>query len=288
MKNIFKTFLLMTALTLLFIWVGNMLGGRGGMMTMFIISILMNLGSYWFSDKIVLAMYKARDPLPAEQRIVSIVQNLTTQANIPMPKVKVIDTEVPNAFATGRNPKHAVVAATTGILRILNERELTAVLAHELTHVRNRDILIGAVAAAMAGALSMIARMALWFGPGSSDDRNNGLATLVLLIVAPIAAMLIQLAISRSREYAADRGAGILTNRPRDLVEALEKLHNSVSRNPLPQMAGAEATAHLFIVNPFKLSNFAAMFSTHPSLEQRAKKLMELEEELRGVPKGMK
>ncbi len=285
MRNLFKTFFLLLLMTGLFMLLGNWLGGTNGMLWGFVFAALMNLGSYWFSDKIVLAMYRARDPFPTERRIVALVENLATQANLPMPKVKVIEMDVPNAFATGRDPKHAVVAVTTGIVNILNDHELTAVLAHELSHVKNRDILIGALAATMAGAITMIARMALWFGGGR--DRDNALAGLALMILAPIAAFLIQMAISRSREYAADRGAGILTNRPMDLVGALEKLHMSVERRPLEATPSGNVTAHLFIVNPFKASGFATLFSTHPNLEQRAERLRALDSELKGLPKGL-
>jgi heat shock protein HtpX len=243
------------------------------------------VGSYWFSDKIVLAMYRARDPQPSERRVVALVENLATQANLPTPRVKMLDLDVPNAFATGRNPRHAVVAVTTGLAGILNDRELSAVLAHELTHVRNRDILISAVAATMAGAISMVSRTALWFGGGR--DRDNALTGIVLLIVAPIAAFLIQMAMSRSREFAADRGAGLLTNRPMDLVSALEKLTASAARQPLVATPNGNVTAHLFIVNPFKAGGFASLFSTHPNLEQRAERLRALEQELKGLPKGI-
>ncbi|MEW6516975.1 MAG: zinc metalloprotease HtpX [candidate division FCPU426 bacterium] len=284
MKNLFKTFLLLLAMTLLLMFIGDRLGGQQGMMVALGFAVLLNFGSYWFSDKIVLAMYRARDPQPAERRAEMIVRNLTTQANLPMPRVKVIDTEVPNAFATGRNPHHAVVAVTTGILNILNDSELSAVLAHELTHVKNRDILIGAIAATLAGAITMLARISFWFG--GSRDRNAA-GALITLLLAPIAAMLIQLAVSRSREYAADRGAGQLTNRPLDLVKALEKLHLAVRQRPLAETAGSQATAHLFIVNPFKLSGLANLFSTHPTLEQRRERLEALDQELRGVIKGV-
>lgn len=286
MKNMFKTFLLLLALTLILMLIGEQLGGRQGMLVALGFAVLLNFGSYWFSDKIVLAMYRARDPQsasPSERRVEVIVRNLTTQANLPMPRVKVIDTEVPNAFATGRNPQHAVVAVTTGILGILNDTELAAVLAHELTHVQNRDILIGAIAATLAGAITMLARMAYWVG---GDRDRNAIGALIMLILAPIAAMLIQLAVSRSREYAADRGAGLLTQQPLALVHALEKLHLSVQQRPLAATGGTQATAHLFIVNPFKLSGLASLFSTHPSLDQRRERLEALDQELRGVVKG--
>jgi len=198
----------------------------------------------------------------------------------------VIDTQVPNAFATGRNPHHAVVAVTAGILGALDDRELTAVLAHELSHVGNRDILIGAVAATLAGAITMIARLAFFFGGGEDRDRNP-LVMLLMLILAPIAALLIQMAVSRSREFAADRSAGMLTNRPLDLVTALQKLHTSVARHPAVATAREQNTAHLFIVNPFKGEGLMSLFSTHPNFEQRSARLRELDQELRGVPKGV-
>lgn len=286
MKNLFKTFLLLLALTLILMFIGEQVGGQQGMLIALGVAVLLNFGSYWFSDKIVLAMYRARDPQPGaqnERRAEVIVRNLTTQANLPMPRVKVIDTEAPNAFATGRNPQHAVVAVTTGILGILNDAELSAVLAHELTHVKNRDILIGAVAATLAGAITWMARMTYWLG---GDRGRNAIGALLTMLLAPLAALLIQLAVSRSREYAADRGAGLLTNRPLDLVRALEKLQLSVQRRPLAVTNGTQATAHLFIVNPFKLSGLAGMFSTHPTLDQRRERLEALDQELRGAVKG--
>lgn len=284
MRNLFKTFLLMLVMTALLMLLGDYLGGYGGMAIGLLVAAVMNIVSYWFSDKIVLSMYGARDPQPSERRVEALVHNLATQANLPMPKVKVIDTPTPNAFATGRNPQHAVVAVTTGILGVLNDRELTAVLAHELSHVRNRDILIGAVAATMAGAITMIARMAYWFG---GDRDRNVLVDLLIMILAPVAAFLIQMAISRSREYAADRSAGLLTQHPLDLVAALQKLHGSVAAHPVAATPGTQNTAHLFIVNPFKGGGLVTLFSTHPSFEQRAERLQELHRELQGLPKGM-
>ena len=285
MRNMFKTFLLLLVLTVLFMLMGDWLGGSRGMLYGLIFAAVFNLGSYWFSDKIVLAMYHARDPQPNERRVVALVENLAAQANLPTPRVKMVDLDVPNAFATGRNPQHAVVAVTTGLSGILDDRELSAVLAHELTHVGNRDILISAVAATLAGAIGMIARTVYFFG--GDRGRDNAVASLVMLIVAPIAALLIQLAISRSREYAADRGAGILTNRPLDLVSALEKLHASVARQPLAATPNGNVTAHMFIVNPFKAGGLVSLFSTHPSLEQRAERLRALDQELKGLPKGI-
>lgn len=281
MRNLFKTFVLLLAMTLLLMLIGEWIGGQRGMMTAFVLAAVMNLGTYWFSDKIVLAMYGARDPRPDERRVVALVAGLANQAGLPSPRVKVMDTQLPNAFATGRNPQHAVVAVTTGILEALNDRELTAVLAHELTHVKNRDILIGAIAATLAGAISMIARMAFWFG-GDRDNRNV-LGGVLMLILAPLAAFMIQMAVSRSREFAADRGAAEITRHPMDLVAALKKIHAAVKFQPMPQTASGNATAHLFIVNPFKLSGLASLFSTHPSLEQRAERLQALEREMHGV-----
>jgi len=280
MKNIMKTAFLLVLMTLLLMAIGELIGGPRGMMVALMVAVGMNFVSYWFSDKIVLGIYRAREPRNSERRLVSLVQNLATQANLPMPRVMVVDMDVPNAFATGRNPRHAVVAATTGILRILDDRELTAVLAHELSHVKNRDILISSIAATLAGAITLVARLAFFFG--GNRDRNP-LVGLALLILAPIAAFLIQMAVSRSREYAADRDGGILTNRPMDLASALSRLHRSVERAPLAANTSGEITAHLFIVNPFKFSGLASLFMTHPPLEQRIARLQELDQELKGA-----
>lgn len=277
MKNIFKTTALLVVMTLLLMGIGELVGGPRGMMFALMLAVVINFASYWFSDSIVLAMYKARDPQGAELAVETTVNDLAKQAGLPMPRVKIIDTNMPNAFATGRNPNHAVVAVTTGLLHMLNKEELIGVLAHELSHVRNRDILIGAIAATMAGAISMIARLAFFFG---GDRDRNPIAGLALMIVAPIAAMLIQMAVSRSREYAADRSAGLLTGRPQDLIAALEKLHNSATRHPIAADAQGNATAHLFIVNPFKSGGLASLFSTHPSLEQRKANLLNVAREI--------
>ncbi len=283
MSNIFKTFFLLFLMTILLMWVGEMVGGPRGMMLALGVAAVMNWVSYYFSDRIVLKLYKAREPEAGERRAAALVENLAAQANLPSPRVMVVDNPVPNAFATGRNPQHAVVAVTTGILEALNDRELSAVLAHELSHVKNRDILTGAVVATMAGAITMIARLAFWFG----DRGRNIVASLAMLILAPLAAMIIQMAVSRSREFAADRSAGILTNRPMDLVAALEKIQGSVSRRPMPESAGSNITAHLFIINPFTRQGLASLFSTHPSLDKRAKRLQDLDQELRGMVKGI-
>lgn len=274
MWNALKTFMLLTAMTMLLMLIGARLGGNQGMILAFGLAVLLNFSSYWFSDKIVLAMYKARDPQPREQAVVDLVEELAQRADLPVPKVKVIDTTMCNAFATGRNPQHAVVAVTTGILGILNREELAAVLAHELSHVRHRDILIGAVAATMAGAIAMLGRLAFFFGGGR--DRDNILVSLVMMILAPIAALLIQMAISRSREFEADRGSARLTKDPEALVRALEKLHQQAGRHPVLATGQQSATAHLFIVNPFKAGWLTSLFSTHPSLEQRVANLRDM------------
>ncbi len=277
--NIFKTAALLVALTLLFVWVGNMIGGRSGMMIAFVFAIIMNFVSYWFSAKIVLFMYKAQ---PAKEEevpaIYRIVRGLAEKANLPMPRIYIIPTATPNAFATGRNPNNAVVAVTDGILRILNEQELEGVLAHELAHVKHRDILIATIVATIAGAIYMVANMMRWslMFSGRSRERNNSnlIALLVVAIVAPIAAMLIQLAISRSEEYRADESGAMFTRKPLGLANALRKLQIGVKQVPMTE--GSPTTAHMFIVNPFSGRDFASLFSTHPSTEKRIARLEEL------------
>ena len=282
MKNLFKTAFLLTLLTLMFIGIGGLLGGRSGMIMAFVLALIMNLVTYWFSDKIVLAMYRARPVAEGEApELVGAVRHLSQLANIPMPKVYIIPTEVPNAFATGRSPNHAAVAATAGILRMLNQDELIGVIAHELSHVRNRDVLISSIAAAVAGAIYMLIDMARWgmmFGGSRDRERSNGAlqlaAFLVISIVAPIAAMLIQMAISRSREYQADESGARLCRKPLALASALEKIHSIAARNP---MEGANpATAHLFIVNPLSARGLVNLFSTHPPVERRIEILQNL------------
>jgi len=280
--NTIKTAFFMTTLTILLILVGGALGGRGGLIIAFIFAILMNFGSYWFSDKIVLKMYRAEEiSYNQAPQLFTIVQRLAERANLPMPKVYIIPQDAPNAFATGRNPKHAAVAATRGILEILSEQELEGVLGHELTHVKNRDTLISTIAATAAGAITMLASMARWglmFGGFGSRRRNDngilGIINILLIsILAPLAALLIQMAISRSREYMADKGGAELSNHPLALASALDKLDSYSKR--LPMQSPNHATAHLFIVNPFKSDRISKLFSTHPPTEKRIAKLEE-------------
>jgi heat shock protein HtpX len=278
-SNTMKTTFLLALMTVLIILIGRALGGRQGMVLAFVLAGAMNLGSYWFSDRIVLAMYKAQEISPQEHPgIHQIVAELAQNAGIPKPRVYLIEDDSPNAFATGRNPQHAVVAVTTGIMRILSREELRGVLAHELGHVKNRDILIGSIAATMAGAIMMIANMARFaaiFGGGRSSDEDSGgggiIGMLVLTIVAPIAAMLIQMAISRSREYLADTAGAQFSQSPLSLASALEKLQRASQQIP---MADAKpATAHMFIVNPLSGRSLMNLFSTHPPIEERIARL---------------
>ena len=274
MGNTFKTALLLTALTLLMLLVGSAFGQRG-LVLAFGLAVVMNFVSYFYSDKIALAMYRAQ-PVTREQlpRAYQVVERLTQKMGIPMPKMYVIPTESPNAFATGRNPEHASVAMTEGILNLLNDEELEGVLAHELGHVRNRDILISSVAATLAGAITMLARMGFFFGGmGDRDDRDRGggFMALLMLILAPLAATLIQLAVSRSREYQADATGAQLTGNPYALASALRKLDASSKRIPLQ---ASPSTAHLFIVAPLLGGfSFANLFSTHPPIAKRIERL---------------
>jgi heat shock protein HtpX len=279
--NRFKTFFLMLALMLIFIFVGSAAGGRDGAIFAFILAAGMNFFAYWFSDKMVLAMYRAKQVTANEApELHGIVSELTSKAGIPMPKVYIMENDTPNAFATGRNPEHAAVAVTTGILRILSKEELMGVIGHELSHVKHRDILISTIAATMAGAIAMIARIAQFgalFGGGrSSDDEGGGggnfLGVLIFSIVGSFAAMLIQLAISRSREYLADEGGAHLTH-PLSLARALGKLETAAHKIP---MEANPSTAHMFIVNPLRGGGILSLFRTHPPMEERIARLEEM------------
>ena len=278
MGNTFKTAFFLTLLTLLLMFIGRAFGGQNGMFLALILAAVMNFISYFFSDRIALAMYRAQ-PVTREQlpRAYEIVERLTQKIGLPMPKIYVIPTESPNAFATGRNPSHASVAVTHGILQLLTDEELEGVLAHELGHVNNRDILISSVAATIAGAITMLANMGKWamifggYGGGSRDERRGGgLAALFMLLVAPIAAALIQLAVSRSREYQADATGARFTGNPYALASALQKLDTCSRRLP---MQATPSTAHLFIIQPLLGMNFGNLFSTHPPIAKRIERL---------------
>lgn len=274
--NLFKTTILLAILTAILVWAGDALGGRGGAMTALIFAGIMNFGAYWFSDRIVLAMYNAKEVSEAEApHLYDIVKGLTTQAGLPMPKVYIMDNDTPNAFATGRNPGHAAVAVTTGIMRLLNREELSGVIGHELAHIRNRDILISTVAATVAGAISYLAHMAQWvaiFGGRGNDERGgNPIALILMMVIAPLAATIIQLAISRSREYGADETGASISGNPLYLASALRKLETANRRWPMAE--ANEATAHMFIVNPLSGSGLLRLFSTHPPIQERIKRL---------------
>lgn len=277
MANSLKTGILLAALTALFLLIGQAVGGESGMVMAFAMAVLMNAGAYWFSDRIVLRMYGAQEVSESEApQLHGMVRRLASAAGLPMPKVYVIPSDSPNAFATGRDPKHAAVAVTEGIVRILSPDELEGVLGHELAHVKHRDILIGTIAATLAGAVMMLARFAqfaAFFGGGRSDrdDDGGGVAgLLVTAIIAPIAAMLVQMAVSRSREYLADEGGARLCGRPESLARALEKIHAASRAVP---MDAAPATAHMFILNPLTGRGFMTLFSTHPPVEERVARL---------------
>jgi heat shock protein HtpX len=276
MGNQLKTAVLLGILTCLIVWIGNAVAGQNGMMIALIVALCMNLFSYWFSDKIVLSLYRAQEVTEAEApELYAIVRKLCSAAGLPLPRIYIIANDSPNAFATGRNPNHAAVAVTSGILRILSRDELEGVLAHELAHIHNRDILIGTIAAVLAGAITMIANMARWaaiFGAGSrdSDEGDNGFALLVVAIIAPIAALIIQLAISRSREYLADETGARFAGNPLSLASALEKLSLAAQRVPL---AATPSTAHMFIVHPLSGKALMNLFSTHPPVEERIQRL---------------
>ena len=269
----------MTMMIVLFLFVGNLLGGSSGMTIAFIFALMMNFGSYWFSDKIVLKMYRAKEITRENSpKFFALVEQLSQNAGLPMPKVYIINDPTSNAFATGRNPRHAAVAATTGILNGLNNDELSGVIAHELAHIQHRDILIGTIAATVVGTITFIAQMAGWAmmfsGRGGDRDSRDGISSLFLIILAPIAATLLQLAISRSREFAADEGSAQISGKPLALASALEKISQSNRIKPVSH--SGPATAHMFIVNPLRGGGFKKLFSTHPSIEERIKRLKEL------------
>jgi len=278
MINRLKTTLLLSLLTVLLVIMGSAIGGQTGMVVAFLMALAMNFFSYWFSDKIVLKMYGAKEVGEHDHpAFYGMVRRLATQAGLPMPRVYIIPSESPNAFATGRNPNHAAVAATEGILRILSSEELEGVMAHELAHVQNRDILVGTIAATFAGAISMLGNMLQWgaiFGAGRSDDEEgvSGLiGSLVMAIIAPLAALLIQMAVSRSREYLADETGARICGRPLALANALRKLH--AASHLLPMQEARPASAHLFILNPLTGGSLLNLFSTHPPMEERIARL---------------
>ena len=280
MGNLVKTGVLLAALTVLLVLIGGALGGQHGMLLAFVLAMVMNFGSYWFSDRIVLSMYGAQ-PVDEAQApaLYRIVRTLATRAGIPMPRVYIINEDTPNAFATGRSPQHAAVAVTEGILRVMSEEELEGVLAHELSHVQNRDTLTMAIAATLAGAITYMAHMAQWamiFGGGRRDSEENDsggggvLGGLLMIVLAPLAATLIQLAVSRSREFQADASGAKMAGQPWGLAKALEKLEMASKIDPMP---ATPATAHLFIVNPLTGGGWTTLFSTHPPIAERVARL---------------
>ena len=276
MFNLLKTAVLMAAITALFMTMGSLLGGRQGMMLALIIALGMNFFSYWFSDKLVLKMYRAQevDETSAPQ-FVRMVRELADRAGLPMPKVYLIDEDAPNAFATGRNPEHAAVAATTGIIRMLSERELRGVMAHELTHVKHRDILISTISATMAGAISMLGNFALLFGGRDGEGRRiSPIVGLMMMILAPLAASLIQMAISRAREFEADRGGAEISGDPQALASALQKIDRVARGIPLDAAERHPETAQMMIVNPLSAGGLRGLFSTHPATEERVERLL--------------
>ncbi|BBB90686.1 MAG TPA: zinc metalloprotease HtpX [Methylomusa anaerophila] len=288
--NSLKTTILLAALTGLLMAIGSLFGGTQGMMLMFVISIVMNFASFWFSDKIVLSMYGAREVTPQDAPdLIRMVSGLAQKAKMPMPRVYIMDADVPNAFATGRDPEHGVVAVTTGIMRALSYEELEGVVAHELSHIKNRDTLISTIVATIAGVITMIANIAQWsaiFGMGRSDNEEGGgiggiVEFLFLVVLAPLAATLIQLGISRSREYEADETGGIISGKPLALASALRKIEYYAQHRTMPE--ATPATSHMFIVNPLSGAGswMVSLFSTHPATEQRIAKLEELARKVR-------
>lgn len=276
MFNMMKTAILMAAITALFMAIGAMIGGRAGMMLALVVALGMNFFSYWFSDKMVLKMYNAREvDETSAPRFYGMVRELAQRAQMPMPKVYLIDEQAPNAFATGRSPDHAAVAATTGILNVLTERELRGVMAHELAHVKHRDILISTISATMAGAISMLANFAVFFGGRDEEGRPvNPIAGIAVAILAPLAASLIQMAISRAREFEADRGGAEISGDPAALASALDKIHRYAQGIPLHAAEAHPETAQMMIMNPLSGGGLRGLFSTHPATEERIARLM--------------
>ena len=277
MFNMMKTAVLMAAITALFMAIGGMIGGRSGMMLALIVALGMNFFSYWFSDQMVLKMYNAREVnAQTAPRFYAMVQELAQRAELPMPRVYLIDEAAPNAFATGRNPEHAAVAATTGIIDVLSERELRGVMAHELAHVKHRDILISTISATMAGAISMLANFAMLVGGGRDSEGRpaNPIAGIAVAILAPLAASLIQMAISRAREFEADRGGAEISGDPRALASALEKIHRYARGIPMEAAEAHPETAQMMIMNPLSAEGIKGLFSTHPATEERVARLL--------------
>lgn len=275
-----KTTLLMGLMTALLLVIGDYIGGSSGMTVMLAFSLISNVLLYWYSDKLVIAQYDAR-PVDAGSapQLYGIVQSLARRAQLPMPRVYVVDTALPNAFATGRNPEHAAVCVTTGLMEMLTPREVAGVLGHEMSHVKHNDILISTIAAGMAGIISVMARFAFWFGGDRDDRRNNPLAGILMLVLTPLAAAVIQLAISRTREYMADFTGGQLSGDPDALADALEKIEGYARTRTMPR--ATEATAHMFIISPFSAKDAQAIFSTHPSTEKRIERLRQEAQEMR-------
>jgi heat shock protein HtpX len=278
MFNWVKTAMLMAAITALFVVIGGVVGGSKGMMLALLVALAMNFFSYWFSDKLVLKMYNAQEVDEASApQFYRMIRELATRAQLPMPRVYLITEDAPNAFATGRNPEHAAVAATTGILRVLSERELRGVMAHELAHVKHRDILISTVSATMAGAISALANFAMFFGGRDSDGRrSNPIASIAVAMLAPLAGALIQMAISRAREFEADRGGAQISGDPQALASALQKIHAFAAGIPFPAAEQHPATAQMMIMNPLAGGGISKLFSTHPATEERVARLMEM------------
>ena len=276
MFNLLKTAVLMAAITALFMAIGATMGGRTGMMLALAVALAMNFFSYWYSDKLVLKMYRAREvDAGSAPQFYAMVQELAQRAGLPMPRVYLIDEAAPNAFATGRNPENAAVAATTGILRVLTERELRGVMAHELAHVKHRDILISTISATMAGAISMLANFAMFFGGRDSEGRpTNPIVSIAVMLLAPIAASLIQMAISRAREFEADRGGAEISGDPQALASALQKIHRYAHGVPMEAAERHPETAQMMIVNPLSGGGLRGLFSTHPSTEERVARLL--------------